>query len=66
MHVCPFNRLILAAEKMSSVNVDLYLKDELEFEVRSQGSRPQGDVASLRKQLRELIAAGSKRLPDSN
>ena len=42
---------------MSSVNVDLYLKDELEFEVRSRGGRPQGVVASLRKQIRLLIAA---------
>ena len=42
---------------MSPVNVDLYVKDELEFEVRSRGKKPQGDVASLRKQLRDALAA---------
>ena len=45
---------------MNPVNVDLYVKDELEFEVRSRGDKPQGDVASLRKQLRELIAVGKE------
>ena len=50
--MCPFNCVILAAENISPVNVDFYLKDELEFEVRSRGSKPQGDVASLREQRR--------------
>ena len=43
---------------MSGINMDLYVKDELEFDVRSRGKKPQGHVASLRKQLREALAAG--------
>ena len=49
---------------MSPVNVDLYVKDELEFEVRSRGKKPQGDVASLRKQLRDALAAGEMCIRD--
>ena len=45
---------------MSGVNVDLYHKDELEFEIRSRGKKLQGDVASLRKQLRNALAAGDE------
>ena len=34
------------------------MKHELEFEITSRGGRPQGDVASLRKQLRDDLASG--------
>ena len=43
---------------MSNINLKLFLKDELEFEIRSRSRRLQGDVASLRKQLRDAVAAG--------
>ena len=43
---------------MSVINPDLFLKHELEFEIKSRGGRPQGDVASLRKQLRDALASG--------
>ena len=42
------------------VNVDLYFKDELVLEIRSRGKKPQGEVASLRKQLRDVLAAGDE------
>ena len=42
----------------SSVNVDLFVKDELEWEVRFRGRKPQETVVSLRKQLREALASG--------
>ena len=45
---------------MNPVNVDLYVKDELEFEVGSRGKKPQGDVISLRRQLRDALAAGDE------
>ena len=43
---------------MSVINPDLFLKHDLEFEIKSRGGRPQGDVASLRKQLRDALASG--------
>ena len=41
-----------------SVNVDLFVKDELEWEVRFRGRKPQESVVLLRKQLREALASG--------
>lgn len=38
-------------------HVEFLVKDELEYEVRSRGAKPQDLVATLRKQLRELLGA---------
>ena len=35
---------------------EYFNKEELQYEIRLRGGVPQGDVASLRKQLRELLA----------
>ena len=43
---------------MSAINPDLFLRDELEFELRSRDKWTLGDVASMRKQLGEALAAG--------
>lgn len=42
---------------MVPINVELFRKDELDFEVRSRGGTSQEDVASLRRELREFIAS---------
>ena len=34
---------------------EYFTKDELQFEIRLRGGVPQRDVASLRRQLRELL-----------
>ena len=43
---------------MSVVDPDLFLRDELEFELRARGGNPKGAVTVLRKQLREALSAG--------
>ena len=43
---------------MKGINPDLFLKHELEFEIKSRSGRPQGDVASLRKRLRDALTSG--------
>ena len=43
---------------MSGVDPDLYLLDELAFELRDRGRNPKGAVTVLRKQLREALSAG--------
>ena len=43
---------------MSALNPELFLRDELEFELRARGKDPRGNVQILRRQLREALAAG--------
>ena len=43
---------------MSVLNPELFLRDELEFELRARGRDPRGTVLVLRRQLREALAAG--------
>ena len=46
------------SSRMSGVDPDLFLRDELEFELRARGRNPKGAVTVLRKQLREALSAG--------
>lgn len=48
---------------MPSIRVEFLLKDELQFEVKARGAMPQSDVASLRRQLRELMAEEAAVIP---
>lgn len=41
---------------MAPIYPEYFVKDELLFEVRRRGAKPQADVASLRGQLRELVS----------
>ena len=43
---------------MSTLNPELFLREELEFELRARGKEPRGNVPILRRQLREALAAG--------
>lgn len=50
-----------ALEKMSYFsNVALLVKEELVFEIQSRGSVPAGEVITLRRQLRDLLAGGAE------
>ena len=43
---------------MSVLNPELFLRDEIEFELRARGRDPKRTVIVLRRQLREALSAG--------
>ena len=43
---------------MSVLHPELFLRDEIEFELRARGRDPKGTVLVLRRQLREALSAG--------
>ena len=43
---------------MTSINPDLFVKEEIEFELRARGKETRGNVQTLRRLLREALTAG--------
>ena len=44
---------------MTSINPELFVREEIEFELRARGKETQGNVQTLRQRLREALTAVS-------